>query len=255
MEARRRTWFDERGLTIAGAGAGAERHLPFYAGAMHYWRVAPTRWAACLRAVHDLGLTIVETYVPWRVHEAAERHVRVDRASAISRASSRSRARPGSRSCCARGRTSTPSCTSFGIPDYVLADPAVPGAHRARHPGVDAGAAARVPDPVVRERRVPRAASTPGTPRSPRSIAPHLAPDGPVVALGVDNEAQLFFRLGAYDLDYHPDAIDLVARGLRARRGRAARVGSRRRRALHRVGPVQGPVPRARARRVRARAR
>jgi beta-galactosidase len=35
-----------------------------------------------------------------------------------------------------------------------------------------------------------------------------LAPDGPVVAIAVDNEAQLFFRAGAYDLDYHPDAIE-----------------------------------------------
>jgi beta-galactosidase len=38
-------------------------------------------------------------------------------------------------------------------------------------------------------------------------VAPYLAPAGPVVAIGVDNEAQMFFRLGAYDHDYHPDAI------------------------------------------------
>jgi beta-galactosidase len=29
----------------------------------------------------------------------------------------------------------------------------------------------------------------------------------PVVAIGVDNEAQLFFRTGAFDLDYHADAL------------------------------------------------
>ena len=46
-----------------------------------------------------------------------------------------------------------------------------------------------------------------------------------------------------------------VARGQRARRRAAARVAARRRRALHLVGPVQGPVHRARARRVRALAR
>ncbi|MCW5801337.1 MAG: hypothetical protein KIT31_02915 [Deltaproteobacteria bacterium] len=38
-------------------------------------------------------------------------------------------------------------------------------------------------------------------------VRPHLAPGGPVVAIGVDNEAQMFFRLGAYDHDYHPDAV------------------------------------------------
>src|SRR5690606_1593278 len=64
MEARRRTWFDDRGLVL-----GTGRSLPFYAGAMHYWRVPPAQWAPCLRAMHSLGLTLVETYVPWRVHE------------------------------------------------------------------------------------------------------------------------------------------------------------------------------------------
>ena len=65
MELRRRTWFDDRGLLVAApAGAGdstAERRLAFYGGAMHYWRVDPARWARCLRAMHDLGLTLVET--------------------------------------------------------------------------------------------------------------------------------------------------------------------------------------------------
>lgn len=38
-------------------------------------------------------------------------------------------------------------------------------------------------------------------------VAPRLCPDGPIIAVQVDNEAQMFFRLGAYDLDYHPDAL------------------------------------------------
>src|SRR5262249_32841946 len=38
-----------------------------------------------------------------------------------------------------------------------------------------------------------------------RVVAPRLGK--PVVALGVDNEAQMFFRLGAYDHASHPDAI------------------------------------------------
>ena len=38
-------------------------------------------------------------------------------------------------------------------------------------------------------------------------VAPRCWPDGPVVAIQVDNEPQMFFRLGAFDHDYHPDAI------------------------------------------------
>ena len=61
MEAREQTRFDERGLVVGS------RRVPFYAGAMHYWRVPPARWAACLKQMHAIGFTCVETYVPWRV--------------------------------------------------------------------------------------------------------------------------------------------------------------------------------------------
>ncbi|HMW48680.1 MAG TPA: hypothetical protein PKC70_10310, partial [Cellvibrionaceae bacterium] len=36
---------------------------------------------------------------------------------------------------------------------------------------------------------------------------PHLAPDGPVVALAVDHHGGAAYRGGAFDLDYHPDAL------------------------------------------------
>ena len=47
------------------------RTVPLYAGAMHYWRIAPRHWEACLRGLRDLGLALVESYVPWSVHEQA----------------------------------------------------------------------------------------------------------------------------------------------------------------------------------------
>ena len=58
METRRRTWFDERGLS------DGRRSLPFYAGAMHDGRGPRARWPLCLSALHGGGFTIVETYVP-----------------------------------------------------------------------------------------------------------------------------------------------------------------------------------------------
>src|SRR5690242_9242949 len=59
----KRTWFDEHGI------ADGKRTLPFFSGAMHYWRVPRARWPLCLRAMHEQGFTIVESYVPWRVHQ------------------------------------------------------------------------------------------------------------------------------------------------------------------------------------------
>ncbi|HEY4122352.1 MAG TPA: beta-galactosidase, partial [Byssovorax sp.] len=38
-------------------------------------------------------------------------------------------------------------------------------------------------------------------------VAPRLHPAGPVVLVQVDNEGALYFRDGAYDQDYHPDAV------------------------------------------------
>ena len=93
--------------------------------------------------------------------------------------------------------------TSFGMPDWVLAEPAC----QAR---TSRGTPAWMPTP-------PRAWPIPSY-ASERfrshvrawyaAVADAVAPqlDG-VVAIGVDNEAQMFFRLGAFDLDYHPDAI------------------------------------------------
>jgi len=208
VEARRRTWFDERGLVVAQAAAGPgepTRRLPFYAGAMHYWRVEPRRWAACLGQLHALGLTIVETYVPWRIHEPEPGVRSWTGAHDLARFLELARA-AGLGVVLRPGPHVNAELTCFGMPDHVVGDPEVQ-ARTAR------GTPAWMPSPP-RAWPVPSYASEAfrGKVRAwyaavAKVIAPHLAPDGPVVAIGVDNEAQLFFRLGAYDLDYHPDAI------------------------------------------------
>jgi beta-galactosidase len=200
VEARRRTWFDDRGLKLENG-----RSLPFYAGAMHYWRVEPSQWAPCLRAMHSLGLTIVETYVPWRVHDPqGGRHVWTgerDLGRFLEAAWAAGLAvvlRPGPHV--------NAELTSFGFPDWVLADPHCQA--RTAH-----GSPAWLPVPP-RAFPIPSYASTTfhahvrtwyGAVAD--VVRPYLGPDGPVVAIGVDNEAQLFFRAGAFDIDYHPDAL------------------------------------------------
>ncbi len=204
MEAHQRTRFDDRGLIITAPGR-EDRRLPFYAGAMHYWRVDPRRWAACLSAIRGLGLTCVETYVPWRVHEPTEGsydwrgHNDLGRFLELAREAGLAVVlRPGPHV--------NAELTAFGFPDHVIADPAIQA--RTAH-----GTPAWMPSPP-RAWPIPSYASTAFHARVKawyaevaRIATPHLAPDGPVVAIGVDNEAQLFFRLGAYDLDYHPDAV------------------------------------------------
>ena len=199
METRERTRFDARGLIVDG------KPLPFYAGAMHYWRVEPARWAACLRAVHQLGLTIVETYVPWRVHEPERGEYEWDGPRDLGRFLELARAE-GLGVVLRPGPHVNAELTCFGMPDHVVGDPAIQ-ARTAR------GTPVWMPSPP-RAWPVPSYASKEFRERVrawyaavAAIVMPHLAPDGPVVALGVDNEAQLFFRLGAFDHDYHPDAI------------------------------------------------
>jgi beta-galactosidase len=172
---------------------------------MHYWRVPPIRWGASLRALHGLGLTCVETYVPWRVHAPESgshvwsgecdlaRFLEAARAAGLSVI-----LRPGPHV--------NAELTSFGIPDWVLAESDC----QAR---TAQGTPAWLPAPP-RAFPIPSYASTKFHSHVARwyaavaeVIRPHLSPDGPVVALGIDNEAQLFFRSGAFDLDYHPDAL------------------------------------------------
>lgn len=202
MEARVRTrpsTWDDQGLVVG------DRRIPFLAGAMHYWRVDPRHWARCVAAIKDLGLRLVETYVPWSVHETADGRYDWSGARDLGRfldvvadAGLGAVLRPG------------PHCnaelTGFGYPERILRDGDLlaRGAH---------GAPVWLPAPP-RAFPVPSYASARFRAEVARwyaevanVVGPRLAPDGPVVALGVDNEAQMFFRLGAFDHDYHPDAL------------------------------------------------
>jgi beta-galactosidase len=202
MDPHRRTWFDDRGLAIAGA---PERHLAVYAGAMHYWRVDPACWTRCLRAMRELGLTLVETIVPWRVHEPAPGQFAWDRARDL--AGFLAAARDAGLGVVLRpGPHVGGEVTNLGFPDHVISDPAC----QAR---TAAGTPVWLPAPR-RAFPVPSYASTVFRDRVrgwltafAEVVRPHLAPDGPAVALGVDHAAAMFFRGGAFDHDYHPDAI------------------------------------------------
>jgi hypothetical protein len=48
-----------------------DNRIPFLAGEVHYWRLAPPRWEKILTEVKALGLDMIATYVPWEYHELA----------------------------------------------------------------------------------------------------------------------------------------------------------------------------------------
>ena len=215
METHRRTYFTERGIAIPAGGplAGSARaiagsghgEIDLISGAMHYWRVERVDWATCLAAMKTLGLSIVETHVPWRVHEVEpgryEFRGQRDLGSFLDRV-----AEAGMAAVIRPGPQINAELSLFGFPERILRMPEI----RAL---TGQGTAAFLPAPP-RMFPVPSYASRAFHAEVEawyaaiaEILAPRLAPDGPVIAIGVDNEASMFFRLGAYDLDYHPDAL------------------------------------------------
>jgi beta-galactosidase len=55
---------DSNGLYLDG------RRIPLYSGSMHYWRHPPDIWLALLEHIKELGFEIIQTPVPWGVHES-----------------------------------------------------------------------------------------------------------------------------------------------------------------------------------------
>ncbi|MCC6675885.1 MAG: beta-galactosidase [Phycisphaerales bacterium] len=45
--------------------------IPFLSGEVHYWRLNPSVWPVVLDRVHEIGLPMVATYIPWQYHELA----------------------------------------------------------------------------------------------------------------------------------------------------------------------------------------
>src|SRR5262249_53270018 len=55
-------------LVPAGIRVG-DAVVPLLAGTAHYWRLEPEAWRSALEGMRGLGLTLLDTYVPWGVHE------------------------------------------------------------------------------------------------------------------------------------------------------------------------------------------
>src|SRR5687767_13750413 len=58
-------------LTRSGIHLG-QQTVPLLSCSVHYFRHEPTSWRTCLEALRDMGCTMVDVYVPWSTHEAAD---------------------------------------------------------------------------------------------------------------------------------------------------------------------------------------
>jgi len=205
--------------------SGQDEVVPLWAGAMHYWRHSPDEWGPALDAMRAMGLRLVDTYVPWGEHEVrpgdfdfGERRARLDVARFLRMAHERGLyviLRPGPHI--------NAELSFFGLPERIV---------------WDRDCQARTPrdNPVVLP-LVPLAFPVPSYASDKfhdqtqewfdavgRALSGLRYPDGPIVLVQVDNEGALYFRDGAYDQDYHPDAIRMFRELLREKYGSLQRL-------------------------------
>lgn len=179
-----------------------------------------------------MGLRMVETYVPWGVHERSDGSFdfgrfdpRLDIARFLEEA-----AEEGLRVFLRPGPHINAELTYFGLPERIVHGPTYQARSGRGNP--------------VTLFFPPRMFATPSYASETfhvevrawyaavaNVVRPYLYPAGPIVLLQVDNEAAFYFRDGPYDSDYHPDALsrwsDFLAErygdleGLRKAHGRA----------------------------------
>jgi beta-galactosidase len=206
-------------LVSSGLQLG-DKVVPLYCGAVHYFRLKRAMWRRALEETRALGLPIVETYVPWGVHELSEgqydfgqQNPCLDLIAFIDLAHELGLyvfLRPGP--------NVNAELAFFGLPRRVVMDP---------RSQAESSRGQSVPLPVPpRAFPVPSYASRHFRGEANRWLravteltASRCWPNGPIALVQVDNEAALYFRDAPYDSDYHDDSLADFRAGLRARYG------------------------------------
>ena len=212
---------DRAGLRLTREDGNVEV-LPIRAGAAHYWRLDRRAWRPSLGALVSMELKLVETYVPWQVHErdgedgASPRYVfdgNLDVAAFLREAHAL-----GLRAIVRPGPHINAELTDFGLPERVLWDPDCQAKTPRQNPVLLPAPPRAFPVPSYASKKflaeTARWFSAVG-----EQLRDLMWPKGPIVLLQIDNEGALYFRDGTYDQDYHPDALALYRDFLRERYG------------------------------------
>jgi beta-galactosidase len=202
------------GLQIDGA------FVPLTAGSVHYWRLDPRDWRACLEATRNLGIRLVDVYIPWGVHEITPGRLELGQGDPQRDVAAFLRLahevdlyaiiRPGPHI--------NAELTYFGLPERIIWDPSCQARSPRNHPVMLPMLPVAFPVPSYASEAFLDEAARYFRLLAP-SLVPLLYPNGPIVLVQIDNEGALYFRDGAYDQDYHPDAITLYRSFLREKYG------------------------------------
>lgn len=194
--------FTRNGIEIDG------KEEPFYSGTFHYWRSAPQNWAGILEKIKKMGFKIVETYVPWGIHEPQKgcfdfgeikKENNLERfLDLCEKMDMKVVVRPGPHI--------NAEMDNFGFPEWVVKDTEM----TAKNPwGTEV-----VYPYVTRPYAIPSYASRKFYENVHdyfQKLAPifqkHAYPKGSIIAIQADNETCNFFRDNPYIMDYSEDSI------------------------------------------------
>lgn len=202
-------------VTVSGSGLvlGGQTDLPLYAGSMHYFRHDVSTWGPALDAMKAIGLRLVDTYVPWGIHELApgtfDWSGNKDLVAFLKEVHAR-----GMYAVVRPGPHINAELSYFGLPERIVWTSEC----QAKTPGGNPVVLPLIPTAFPVPSYASEAffeASGEWMAEVARLCAPLQYPNGPVVLLQVDNEGAMYFRDGPYDQDYHPDSIRLFRSFLR----------------------------------------
>lgn len=199
---QRKIALDPAGLRLDG------RHVPLLSGSVHYWRLKREDWARSLDACKAMGLTGIDIYVPWAIHESADQSLdfgklrpELDVAAFLRMVHER-----GMLAIVRPGPHINAELTHFGLPDRIIWDTECQARSPAQRPVMLPMVPVAFPVPSYASERFLGESE-----RYLQAVAAELGPlaypNGPIVLLQIDNEGALYFRDGAYDQDYHPDSL------------------------------------------------
>lgn len=196
--------FGKNGIVIDG------KEMPFYSGSFHYWRSNREDWEKILDNIKSLGFDIVETYIPWGVHEPEKGKYdfgKLDKRKDLNAFLELCRekelwviVRPGPHI--------NAEMTCFGYPEWIVSDPEIQARTAAGTPVVYPHVARPFAIPSYASRKLYEETGKYFAVLAP-ILKKHAYPAGNIIAVQAENETCYFFRDRPYVMDYSEDSAEL----------------------------------------------
>jgi beta-galactosidase len=184
--------------------------LPLYSGTIHYWRLERKLWNGILDNVIKMGFEIIETYIPWAVHEIEKEKYdfgEIDKNKDLDAFLSLCEEK-GLKILVRPGPHINAEITYFGYPERILYDKEIQALTNYNTPCIYAAFHKQFPIPSYASQKFYAETGEYFDALMP-ILLKHQYPKGGIIAIQSDNETCYFFKDKAYAVDYNKDSIQL----------------------------------------------